>query len=102
MGNMFMTTTGSAKQRKSSSLGRFLQQHALGLMARLTDVINESKAPLQERHRYIKAMEEMLRNGKHYTRVARPQVGTAKSFLELRVKTYCCVDICLPFSSHVA
>ncbi|KAH7037280.1 phosphatidylinositol 3 [Microdochium trichocladiopsis] len=94
MGNMFMTTPGSAKQKKNSSLGRFLQQHALGLMTRLTDVINESKAPLQERHRYIRAMAEMLRNGKHYTRVARPQISAcllaAMSHDDLRAAAFSC------------
>ncbi|KAI5922289.1 phosphatidyl inositol 3-kinase-like protein [Camillea tinctor] len=78
MASMLVATSAESRQKKLHSTGRFLQQHALGLMARLTDVINDVstlRAPLQERKRCIKAMEEMVRTGRHYIRIARPQIS---------------------------
>ena len=78
MALLILIASGEAKQKKSHLTGRFLQQNALGLMTRLTDVMNDTSdnhASVQERKRRIKAMEEMLRVGKHYIRIARPQVS---------------------------
>lgn len=64
-------------RKKAHHVGRFFQQHALGLTARLSDVINDllnRNPPVQEKRRYIKAMEEMVRVCKSYVRIARPQV----------------------------
>ncbi len=84
MALLILTASGETKLKKSHVTGRFLQQYALGLMTRLTDVINDItgiRAPIQERKRCIQAMEEMLRNGKHYIRIARPQVRILFRFL---------------------
>jgi serine/threonine-protein kinase ATR len=77
MATLILTARGDMKHKKINATGRFLQEHALGLMAGLTDVINDisgTRVPTQERKRCINAMEEMVRTGKHYIRIARPQV----------------------------
>jgi serine/threonine-protein kinase ATR len=92
-------------RKKAHHVGRFFQQHALGLTARLSDVINDllnRSPPVQEKRRYIKAMEEMVRVCKSYVRIARPQVCSylicfplsvsAKAHHEL---TFCEIATCL-------
>ncbi|ORY67260.1 uncharacterized protein BCR38DRAFT_153630 [Pseudomassariella vexata] len=77
MASMIQSANGDHKQKKTAT-GRFLQHYALGLMARLTDVINDTsnlRSPIQEQNRCIKAMEEMIRIGKAYIRIARPQIS---------------------------
>lgn len=75
MATMMLAGTGELKQKKAAS-GPFLQRYALALMAGLAHTINDvsTRTPTQERKRYIKAMEEMIRTGKRYIRIARPQV----------------------------
>jgi serine/threonine-protein kinase ATR len=54
-----------------------MQQHALGLATRFSEVINDSVMlgpSMYERRRCIRALEEMVRIGKSYVRIARPQV----------------------------
>lgn len=58
-------------------IGRFLREHALGLSARMIEVINNASPvppPMRERKLCIKAMEEMIVLAKEYIRMARPQV----------------------------
>lgn len=76
MATMMLAGTGELKQKKTHASGPFLQRYALALMAGLAHVINDvsTRTPTQERKRYIKAMEEMIRTGKRYIRIARPQV----------------------------
>jgi serine/threonine-protein kinase ATR len=65
-------------RRKAHHLGRFFQQHALGLTSRFSEVITDSlqqNPPVQEQRRYIKGMEEMIRVCKAYVRIARPQIS---------------------------
>ncbi|RYP22475.1 hypothetical protein DL767_009047 [Monosporascus sp. MG133] len=97
MALLILAAFGETKQKKSHATGRFLQQHALGLMARLTDVINDTSGiqnPIQERKRCIKAMEEMIKIGKSYIRIARPQMSAcllaAMSDDELRSSAFSC------------
>ncbi|KAH9994734.1 phosphatidyl inositol 3-kinase [Xylariaceae sp. FL0662B] len=96
MATMILTASGDMKQKKTHASGRFLQQQVLGLMARLTDAINDISdlTPIQERERCIKAMEEMIRTGKHYIRIARPQISAcilaAMSHDELRPAAFSC------------
>lgn len=74
---MIIVANGESR-KKSHATGRFLHHHALGLMAQLTDVINDVstiRAPFHERKRCIAAMEEMIRTGKNNVRIARPQVS---------------------------
>ncbi|KAI1436976.1 phosphatidylinositol 3 [Xylaria sp. CBS 124048] len=95
MASMILVASGETK--KKSSTGRFLHHHALGLMAQLTDIINDSsviRAPFHERMRCIKAMEEMILVGKNDVRIARPQISAcilaAMSHDELREVAFSC------------
>lgn len=68
------------KKKKRELIGRFLEENVLGLMARLTDVFNEASlyrsasSTVDEQRRCIRAMEELIRIGKSWIRIARPQV----------------------------
>ena len=78
-------------RKKAHHVGRFFQQHALGLTARLSDVINDllnRNPPVQEKRRYIKAMEEMVRVSKSYVRIARPQVRAHVSIVLCAMRLY--------------
>ncbi|CAI4211035.1 unnamed protein product [Parascedosporium putredinis] len=69
---------GEPRARKGNVVGRFLQPHVLGLMTRLTDVINIAafgRPATMEQRLCIQAMEEMIRTCKAHVRVARPQVS---------------------------
>ncbi|OTA56852.1 phosphatidyl inositol 3-kinase-like protein [Hypoxylon sp. EC38] len=94
--SMMLAGSGDMKQKKVHASGPFLQKYALALMAGLTQVINDvsNRTPQQERKRYIKAMEEMIRTGKHYIRIARPQISAclqaAMSYDELRSVAFSC------------
>lgn len=66
------------KRKGHHTVGRFFAIHALGLSASMIEVINNTSAlppPIQERKRYIAAMEEMIVLAKEYVRAARPQVS---------------------------
>ncbi|KAI1105988.1 phosphatidyl inositol 3-kinase [Jackrogersella minutella] len=94
--SMMLAGSGVTKQKKVHTSGPFLQRYALALMAGLTQVINDvsNRTPTQERKRYIKAMEEMIRTGKHYIRIARPQISAclqaAMLYDELRSAAFSC------------
>ncbi|XDG07583.1 hypothetical protein ABKA04_007198 [Annulohypoxylon sp. FPYF3050] len=94
--SMMLAGSGELKSKKVHASGPFLQRYALALMAGLTQVINDvsSRTPSQERRRYIKAMEEMIRTGKHYIRVARPQISAclqaAMLYDDLRSAAFSC------------
>lgn len=78
MASMVLGTSKDTKSGKNDLVGRFIQTHLLGLMARLTDVINDSLStfpPVSEQRRCVRAMEEMIKICKAYARIARPQVG---------------------------
>ncbi|KAK8074965.1 Protein kinase rad3 [Apiospora hydei] len=92
---------GDPRQKKAAT-GRFLQQNALGMMARLTDIFNEPMTfrattfRIDEQKRCIKAMEEMIRIGKTSIRIARPQIEISACVLsaigqdELRACSFSC------------
>jgi serine/threonine-protein kinase ATR len=76
MATMLLSGTKEGR-KKSGIIGRFFQQHALGLTTRLTEVINDTitaHPPIQEQKRCLRAMEEMIVLCKEYIRIARPQV----------------------------
>ncbi|KAH8661929.1 phosphatidylinositol 3 [Xylariales sp. PMI_506] len=76
--SMYQAANGEAKQRRSHATGHFLQDQVLGLVARLTDIFNDPsniRSTVEEQKRCIKAMEEMIRVGKGYVRIARPQIS---------------------------
>ncbi|KAI2611792.1 phosphatidyl inositol 3-kinase [Hypoxylon sp. NC1633] len=96
MASMMLPGSGEMKPKKGHASGPFLQRYALALMAGLTQVINDVsiRTPTQERKRHIKAMEEMIRTGKHYIRIARPQISAclqaAMFHDELRSAAFSC------------
>ncbi|KAH8677021.1 hypothetical protein BGZ61DRAFT_520585 [Ilyonectria robusta] len=97
MATMILIANKEARQKKGNPTGRFLQSHLLGLMARLTDVINDSLSthpPAQEQRRCIRAMEEMIRVCRDYARIARPQMSacllSALSHDALREVSFSC------------
>lgn len=77
MANLLFAGTKDTRQKKGQIIGRFLQQHALGLTARLAEVINDTMLqhpPILEQRRCVFALEEMIKVSKSYIRIARPQV----------------------------
>lgn len=73
--SMILTANKETRNKKGSVAGRFLQTILLGLMARLTDVINDPNPPTQDQQRCIRAMEEMITICKDHARIARPQIS---------------------------
>ncbi|KAK7408849.1 serine/threonine-protein kinase M1 [Neonectria punicea] len=97
MALMILTENKETRVKKGNPTGRFIQSHLLGLMARLTDVINDSlptHPPAQEQRRCIRAMEEMIQICKDYARIARPQISacllSALSHDTLREVSFSC------------
>lgn len=67
-----------AQTKKGNIVGRFLASHVLGLMARITDVINNVGvvgSSVLDQRLCLQAMEEMIRVCKAHVRIARPQVS---------------------------
>ncbi|GAB0136223.1 hypothetical protein EsDP_00004534 [Epichloe bromicola] len=64
MATTILSANKEMKGRKGNPIGRFLQPHILGLMPRLTDVINDSvslQTPVMEQRISIGALEEMIK-----------------------------------------
>lgn len=88
---VILASNKEIKQKKGNVTGRFLHSHMLGLMARLTDVINDSMSinpTVQEQRRCIRALEEMIKICKDYARIARPQVRNGQQFAMLHSDIY--------------
>ncbi|EGX95160.1 phosphatidylinositol 3- and 4-kinase, putative [Cordyceps militaris CM01] len=66
------------KLKKGNVIGKFLQSHILGLMARLTDVINDPAMMHpgeMEQRNCIRALDEMIILCQSHARIARPQIS---------------------------
>ncbi|KAL8671782.1 MAG: hypothetical protein Q9168_003729 [Polycauliona sp. 1 TL-2023] len=77
------TPRGTA--RKSTMTGSFFDTHVLGIMAHLSDTINESKGSqiTAEKIRCLKAVQEMMRVAKSHVNNALPQISAClRSALE--------------------
>jgi UME (NUC010) domain. len=77
MATLLLGDQNDKRAKKSQVIGRYLQQHALGLAQRLIEVINDTlqlHPPVAEQRRCLGAMEEMIRICKTYVCIARPQV----------------------------
>lgn len=77
------SSTKETKSKKNNMTGRFLQRYLLGLMARFTDVINDSGSThpsVMEQRQCIRALDEMLQICKGHARIARPQVRSMSLF----------------------
>lgn len=73
-----LSANKETRLRKGNIIGRFLQSHILGLMARLTDVINDPAmvhpGEIEQRN-CIRALDEMISLCQTHARVARPQIS---------------------------
>lgn len=61
---------------KSNSMGPFFETHVLGIMAQLSDTINDGKEPqpLSEKNRCLRAVREMVLLAKNHIGNGLPQV----------------------------
>ena len=87
---LYPAAHGDQKVKKSLRVARFLGQQALGLTARLSEVINDtlkSNLPMQARRRGIMAMEEMITLMKMHVGIVRPQVRVLPCLLRRRQRT---------------
>ena len=78
MATMILASHKETRPKKGNVVGRFMQSYVLGLIPRLTDVINDTVSthpPVVEQRRCIRALEEMIKVCKSYAGVARPQVS---------------------------
>ncbi|KAI4208635.1 MAG: hypothetical protein LQ348_000112 [Seirophora lacunosa] len=78
------TPRGTA--RKSNVTGSFFETHALGIMACLSDTINESKGmqTVTEKMRCLRAILEMIRLAKSNINIALPQISAClRSAIEI-------------------
>lgn len=95
--SMLLNGTRDVRKKGHHVVGKFFEQHALGLTARLVEVINDTLTahpPIQEQRRCIAAMEEMIKLGKYHVRIARPQISasllSALTYDELRRAAFSC------------
>ncbi|KAM0134783.1 hypothetical protein ACHAP3_005339 [Botrytis cinerea] len=63
-------------RKKNNPMAAFLEQHNLGLVTRISEVVNDNRDEQSsfEKKRNVKAIEEMVTIGKTYTGAARPQI----------------------------
>ena len=63
-------------QKRGNPVGAFLELHVLGLVARISEVVNDSldEHSVKQKERFVKALEELVKVAKKHARVARPQV----------------------------
>ncbi|KAK3330577.1 hypothetical protein B0H66DRAFT_579779 [Apodospora peruviana] len=92
------------KAKKGEIIGRYLQQHALGLAARFSEVITDTLGlhpPVQEQRQCLGAMEEMIKICNLYVCVARPQISacliSALTSDELRSAAFSCWEVMLTY-----
>ncbi|KAM3088202.1 serine/threonine-protein kinase M1, variant 2 [Clarireedia jacksonii] len=67
----------SENTRKGKTpMAAFMEQHNLGLITRISEVVNDSRDEQNtyEKKRHVRAIEEMIKIAKTYTRSARPQI----------------------------
>ncbi|PQE07411.1 phosphatidylinositol 3 protein [Rutstroemia sp. NJR-2017a WRK4] len=63
-------------RKGQSPMAAFMEQHNLGLITRISEVVNDSRDEQNtyEKKRHVRAVEEMIKIAKTYTRSARPQI----------------------------
>ncbi|KAJ4405694.1 serine/threonine-protein kinase M1 [Neurospora sp. IMI 360204] len=78
---------------------RFLEKHTLGLVARLSERITDVDAPIPDRRRCLRAMEEMIRVCRSSVSTARSQISacllSALGCDELRSDAFSCWSVML-------
>lgn len=102
MASLMLAVQKDKRTKKSHMVGRYLQQHALGLTAQLTEVINDPwmiLPPVTEQRRCLGAMEEMIRICNSYACIARPQISasliSALASDDLRASAFSCWEAML-------
>ncbi|KXX76695.1 Protein kinase rad3 [Madurella mycetomatis] len=102
MASLLLADQKDKRTKKSHMVGRYLQQHALGLAARLSEVINDTlllRPPVAEQKQCLGAMEEMIRICNSYVCIARPQISacliSAMASDELRSAAFSCWEVML-------
>jgi serine/threonine-protein kinase ATR len=102
MAALLLADQKEKKTKKSDIVGRYLQQHALGLTARLSEEINgtwTSRPLVSEQRRCLGAMEEMIKVCKSYVCIARPQISaclvSALTSDDLRAAAFSCWEAML-------
>ena len=98
-----LTTDGKEKRSKKGEItGRYLQQYALGLVARFTEIITDNlglNPPVEEQIQCLGAMEEMIKVCKLHVCIARPQMSacllSALASDELRSASFSCWEAML-------
>ena len=83
MASLLLADQKDKRTKKSHIVGRYFQQHALGLAQRLSEVINDTfqmHPSVSEQRQCLGAMEEMIRICKSYVCIARPQVRFPDEF----------------------
>lgn len=78
MATSILSANKETRLKKGNIIGRFLQSHILGLMARLTDVINDPAMVHpgeMEQRNCIRALDEMITLCQSHARIARPQIS---------------------------
>ncbi|KAK4042470.1 hypothetical protein C8A01DRAFT_44486 [Parachaetomium inaequale] len=102
MATLLVADQKDKRTKKSQIVGRYLQQHALGLTARLSEVINDTwlwDPPISEQRRCLGAMEEMIRICNSFVCIARPQISacliSALASDELRSAAFSCWEVML-------
>lgn len=95
------SANGRSRNSKEHPTGLFLEDQVLGLVSRLTDVFNQPsslRSAVEDQKRSIRAMEEMIRIGKSYIRIARPQVCSANYVIAPALTiTRCLLAFYLPY-----
>ncbi|KAJ4298728.1 serine/threonine-protein kinase M1 [Collariella sp. IMI 366227] len=97
MATLLLVDPKDKRIKKSQIVGSYFQQHALGLTARLSEVINDTwlaHPPISERRQCLGAMEEMIKICQSYVCIARPQISacliSALASDELRSAAFSC------------
>lgn len=78
MASAILSTAKETRKQKGNVVGRFLQQHILGLMARVADIINAVPTlhpNVSEQRLGIRTLEEMIQVCQAHARIARPQIS---------------------------
>ncbi|KAK4102952.1 phosphatidyl inositol 3-kinase-like protein [Parathielavia hyrcaniae] len=102
MATLLLADQKERKTKKSDVVGRYLQPHALGLTARLSEEVNgtwPSRPLVSEQRRCLGAMEEMIKICKSYMCIARPQISacliSALASDDLRTAAFSCWEAML-------
>ena len=89
--------SGKGSTRKNDVIGPLFETFVLGIMALLSDTINDIQGPqpLTEKQRCIGAICEMIKLARSHISNALPQVCTLSNFVFERSNLITAIDLCL-------